>query len=436
VRTLLRHVAEKMRSTLWLLPALLTLAGAGLALALLRLDPAWPLPGLRFAAGPEAAHTVLATIAGSMIGVAGVTFSITIVTLAMASQQMGPRLLRGFVRDRVNQGVFGSFVATFVSALLVLEAIPATAGPQDLPHAAIAGVLLLATLSLAMLLYFIHHTAHSIQADSVVAVVASELQANIRRMYPERHRPGPGSGASRGPEPPRAPEDAVEVPATREGYVQAIHEGRMMQLARRDGLVLDVLRRPGDFVPEGAPILRAWPRSRVPRDFARRASRAASIGNKRTAEQDIEFSIDQLAEVAVRALSPGINDPYTAIRCVDRMGAALAELAQRRFPGAVREDEGGQARMVMRRPSFAGLVAAAFHTVRQAARHHPAVTIRMLEALEGVARRSPRREEVDASVRTHTRLIVAEARKGDLLPDDLADLLRRQRRVEAALRSR
>ena len=428
----MRHAYEALRSTMWLLPALMAAAGSGLALALLHAVPAipgWPA-WLRFAAGPQAAHTLLATIAGGMIGVAGVTFSITIVTLAMASQQMGPRLLRGFVRDRVNQLVFGSFVATFLYSLLVLQSISAEAEGDDLPHHAILGAVVLSTVALGMLLYFIHHTAHSIQADSVIALVTGELSQNIRRLFPER------IGEEGEPEPqdaPRPPQDAVVVRAKREGYVQALHEERILQLAKRHDLVFDMLRRPGDFVPVDAPLLRAWPKENVPPRFDRLAAKVAILGHKRTAEQDVEFSIDQLAEVAVRALSPGINDPFTAMRCVDRLGSALADLARRRFPSHVREDEDGHPRVIVRRPSFDGLMDAAFNAIRQNTRGAVGVTIRMLEALEVIAGEARGRPEVVDAVRAHAQRIVQEAKASGCSRDDLQDILQRERDVRRAL---
>ena len=437
MRTRLRHLQEQLRGSLWFVPSLLSLGAVALASGMLWLDGTLagkPLPNwLGFRAGPEAARALLTTLAGAMMGVVGVTFSITVVALTLASQQFGPRLLRNFLRDRGNQVVLGTFLATFIYSLLVLQVIERDMPEEAVPRISITGAMLLALSSLAVLIFFVHHVAHSIQADNIIAGVARELAANIDRMYPERIGEEPEEDEPASLLPPRFEEEAAAIHANESGYLQAADEDALVALAQGMDGILRVVPRPGDFVLEGAPVLLAWPAERVDDAFRERARALLIFGTTRTTEQDVEFSIDQLVEVAVRALSPGINDPFTAMRSVDRLGAALCQAAGRRFPSPYRKDEEGRLRVVAERPAFHGLVEASFNQIRQYGRSSSAVTIRLLETIEVVAGCAGRGASLRRPLRDQADRIHGAAQDAGHAPADLEDIERRYRNAVAAL---
>lgn len=389
MKTWLIRYWDSLRSNFWFVPTLMVAGSVLLSFATLWLDHR---PGtgritsaaLTYSRGPEGARALLSAVAGSMVTIASLTFSITIVTLQLASSQFGPRLLRSFVRDRGNQVVLGTFIATFTYCLLVLRAVNGTDEHEFVPHLSVIIALLLTLASLGVLIYFIHHTSHSIQAETVVNSVGNDLREAIDRLFPESL----GDDAAAAGRPPSAATlpagfDAGSrpVPATESDYLQNVDGERLLELAAAKDLVLRVEHRPGEFVVEGQDLVRVWPASRLNDELAEAIRAAFYFGSRRTLTQDTRFAVDQLVEVAVRALSPGINDPFTAVACLDRLGASLSRLAGRATPSSYRFDEGGQLRVVAEVSSMAGLVDAAFHQIRQAARTNAAVTLRLLETI-------------------------------------------------------
>lgn len=318
-----------------------------------------------------------------MITVAGVTFSATMVALSLASSQLGPRLLVSFMRDRGNQVVLGGFIATFLFCLLSLGETRAVEGP--VVSSAVTVALGMAVGSLLLLIYFIHHIASSMQADKVIATVAEDVRRCLCRIFPDSQSgDGSAAGDSESARPQSTAADAV-VEATATGYLQGIDEDGLLKLAGEEDVCLHVLRRPGHFVAASDPLVDASCGSLQP-DVARRIQRAFLIGGRRTAEQDPEYGINQLVEIALRALSSGINDPFTAITCVDQLAGALAEIAPRPERPPVRSDREGRVRLTLHPIDFAGVVDAALNQIRQSAATVPTVSIRLLEALFAVAR--------------------------------------------------
>jgi len=344
------------------------------------LNPAWT-----FTRGPEGSRALLATVAGSMLTIAGLCFSITIVALQQASTQFGPRLLYNFMRDRGNQVVLGTFIAAFTYCLLVLRTVNGTDDGRFVPHLSVTAGLLLALAGVGVLIYFVHHAAASLQAEHVIAAVGRDLDRAVERLYPDRLGDGPPEKVTvTGGLPPGVAADAAPVTAAASEYIRAVDGARLLRATVEHDLLLELIHRPGQFVFHGSPLLRAWPPDRVTDEVASALRGAFYLGSRRTLIQDIEFAIDQLVEVALRALSPGINDPFTAMACVDRLGAGLCELARRRFPSAFRYDDGGRLRVVAAGVTPAGVADAAFHQIRQAARTSTAVTLRMLDVLAAI----------------------------------------------------
>jgi uncharacterized membrane protein len=423
-----RHSWEVLTSSYWFVPSLMMLAGAGLALGLGAVDRALAARGARLfwveGVGPEGARLLLSTLAGSVITVASVGFSITMVTLTQASSQFGPRLLRTFMRDTGNQVVLGTWVGTFIYAILVLRTVQTGEGRVFVPHASVSAAVGLALACIMALVYFIHHVSFSLQAEQVVASVGRELDRVAARMFPGRLGRG-GERPAQEHGDPALPSgfdrDARAVAAPRSGYVQAVDDAILMEAAGGRDLLLRLAVRPGDFVIEGNPLLRVWPPAGATAEAAAVLRKAFLIGDHATPEQDVEFAIDQIEEIALRAVSPGFNDTFTAIHCLDWLGAGLARIAGEDLPSPYRYDARGALRVITPVSTFDGLTDAAFNQIRQIARDKAAVMIRLLEVITDLGPRL-RTEEQREALRRHARLTRDEAIAALTSAHDRADV--------------
>jgi uncharacterized membrane protein len=377
----LRQLWEHLHSSYWFVPGTMAIAAVGLAAACLELDRGlrenwWPKPGWMYSGGPAGARAVLSTVAGSIITVASTTFSITVTTLSLASNQFGPRLLRSFIRDTGNQIVLGTFTATFLFCLLILRTVRGLEDDKYVPHISVTVSVALAVLSVGVLIYFIHHVAESIQVSHLAQRVSTELNASVARLFPDLG--GPSAPRTAAP----SLTGAAVVNSTSEGYVQAIDTDTLLEFATANDLVISLRVRPGDYLFPGLEIARVLPAT-SPR-IQTGIGAALSVGRVRTTFQDAEFGFLQLTEIALRALSPSINDPFTAILCLDHLTAAMVRLAHRRLPDAVRCDRNGRARLIARPYNWQELTHAAFGQIAGPARTHPTVLHRLRTAVVSV----------------------------------------------------
>ncbi len=379
---------DRIHSSYWFLPALMLLLAAVLAFALIALDQRIENDSLQgmwwvYTGGEDGARQLLSTVAGSVMTVAGVTFSITIAVLSLTSSQFGPRLLRGFMRDTGNQMVLGTFLGTFLYCLLVLRTVRGVEEVRFVPHIAVTGGVVLAVASVCVLVFFIHHVSVSIQADQIIAAVAADLEEAIDRLFPESlGEAGSPPAATTMAEPWE--KEAVLVAATDNGYVQAVDGDALLGLAVEKDLRMRLRRRPGQFVTRGSALALIWPPDRADDNTLAQLNEAFSLGDQRTLTQDAEFAVDQLVEVAARALSPGINDPFTATRCLDRLGASLCHLAQRNIPSPLRCDERGTLRVITESVTYSAIADAAFNPIRHYGRDHPVVIKHLLDVIGDV----------------------------------------------------
>lgn len=385
MRAKLLKLQETLRSSLWFVPGLLVLGAIALAFGLISLDrrfepDALGLSFLAFGGGPDGARGVLSAIATSMVTVAGVTYSITMVTLTLAAQQYTPRVLRSFTADRANQVVLGTFVATFVYCLLVLRTIRADGFGEFVPHYSVTAAVLLALVSLVLLIYFIHHTALSLQPTSIVATVAAGTHAVLDRLFPE----------PLGEDIDQAVETvsldgvaATPVCAEQAGYLQSVDVEALLRAADREERVIRMERRIGDFVPGGALLATVIPELQA--DEAREQIRGCFItGRERTLREDPEFGVLQISDIALKALSPGINDPRTALTCIDYLGDLLRHLGSRRIPSAQRKGADGQLRVIALATDFERMVDLAFGQIRHYGRSDVEVLHGLLETIAGI----------------------------------------------------
>jgi uncharacterized membrane protein len=417
----------------------MTVAAIALSFVMVALDKAVDTQSLNgnilYGGGPDGARTLLSTIAGSMITVAGVSFSMTIAALALASSQFGPRLLRNFIRDVGNQIVLGTFVSAFVYCLLVLRTVRSVQENQFVPHISVTVGMLMAVAGLTVLIYFIHHISGSIQATNIIAGVGRDLDRAIARLFPREVGRGAWEvegGQSKVEEALKA-QDGEIVLARRSGYIQFIDLEALMEYGRDEDMIIGVACHPGNFVAREGEVATIWSQSRRDSHTLNRVSDAFAIGDRRTPEQDAEFSIDQLVEIAVRALSPGINDPFTAIACIDQLGAGLRRLAELEFPSPYRFDREGKLRLIAHPVTFEGIVDAAFNQIRQYGRSSAAVTIRLLETIAIVAEAAKTEERREYLLR-HAMMVERGSRDGMGEPEDWKDADQRYRGVVEALR--
>ena len=386
---------EALRTNLWLIPAIESLAAVAIFAVTLAIDraayrgaitlPSWVISGTS-----DAARQILTTLAAAIITVVGVVFSITIVTLTLASTQFGPRMLRNFIRDRGTQVTLGTFVATFFYAMLALIVIGPGSHGDFVPHLSITVALALTAIDLGVLIYFIHHTARSIQLPEVIASIARDLTNAIGE---EMGPAGNGTReAGQGPRDPAAngPSLAVleaqiersgrVVTAPASGYLRFVRHATLVRIAAEYDAVIRLHHRPGHFLVQGHPMATVWP-AEVSDKIARRLKRVHITGPLRTLTQDIAFGIDQLVEIAIRALSPAVNDTFTAMTCIDWLGDSLCTIAVQWHPALYHRDDGGQIRLITAPVSYERLVQRSFEKIRQAAGGMPAVMIRQLDAL-------------------------------------------------------
>lgn len=406
---------NRVRSSFWFVPGLMAIAAVVLALGGVALDE--PLTkwfsdqfGWEFMTSAEGATAVLGNIAGSMINIAGVVFSMTLVALSLASSQLGPRLLRNFMRDTSTQVVLGTFVATFVYCLLVLRTIRRAEEAAFVPHLSIGFGVVLAVASVGVLIYFIHHVSVSIQANEIAARIGRELLSKVDELYPAKGErisaEAPDEGFLETFE-----KDAKAIRSPRNGYLQLIDKSQLVLLATQGDFVVRLEQKPGNFVVSGCPLVSLSPGDKIDKELEARIQALFVMDDQRTTHQDLEFAVNQLVEMAVRALSPGINDPFTAIACVDHLGAALCRLAARDMPNPNYYDDNQKLRLFASERTFEEVLDSAFNQIRQYGISSAAVLIRLLETIAVILEFVHRPEDKAALLR-HADMVVRGAREG------------------------
>ncbi|HWX45441.1 MAG TPA: DUF2254 domain-containing protein [Solirubrobacteraceae bacterium] len=426
---------EALRTNLWLVPTGEIVLAVALFAGTHALDraayngslhlPSWVISGTA-----DAARQILTAIAAAVITVVTLVFSITIVTLTLASTQFGPRMLRNFIRDRVTQLTLGSFVATFVYAILALVSIGPGAHGEFVPHLSITVTMALVVADVAVLVVFIDHIAKSIQLPQVIASIAGDLSRAIdaERKLPavETLKAGPSLAEML----VRLDDDSGVVRAPSSGYLQYVSVSTLIDISSRSHAVIRLLHRPGHFVVEGEPLANVWPAAAAP-GVARALGGAHATGPHRTLTQDLSFAVDQLVEIAIRALSPAVNDTFTALACIDWLGDGLGKIAARWRPVTVHRDSAGHVRVITVTASFRRLVERAHDKIRQASRGMPAVMIRQLEGLTKVMAHTTSEQQRELLLEQAT-MILRSCEESVSEESDRADVRRHYDAVRAA----
>lgn len=389
-----------MTSSLWFVPLGMVFAAVTLAVLLITADLAigtdWIMENsLVFGVGASGARGMLSAIAGSMMTVASLTFSLTISTLATASSQYTSRLIRNFMRDRLNQFVLGYFVGLFAYCLVVLRTI--RSGDDEVafvPSLAVMGGLLLALVSIGVLIFFIHHIAESIQISVILRRVTAETMQAIDELFPTNvgeSATATNAGQSRTGAPIASHADIdgpwYAVPAQQFGYVQSVDAKGLLAIAAANDGVVHMSGDIGSFVTPGGAVCEISLPS-LPKDSLVSELRGAfNIGTVRTIQQDAAFGIRQIVDIALKALSPGINDTTTGVMCVEHLGVVLESLSARPIPDRLRAED-GHVRFIASGRSFEVLTGLCLNQIRQSASGNTAVMIALLRAIESAGKQT------------------------------------------------
>lgn len=388
----LRAFWDELRASYWFIPSVMAVMSVALSIATIRLDEGvgrelrW-VTGLVYVDSAEGAREVLSTVASSMITVAGVVFSLTMVVLSLTSQQYGPLVLSHFMRDRGNQFVLGVFIATFLYCLLVLRTVRGVEEDIFVPHISVLTGLGLAIASLAVLIYFIHHVSRSIQAPNIIARIRDELMKEIEDQFPTQVGIKNASSHPFGDRMEEAvfqrmAQEASVVNTHASGYLQRIDDKVLLQTARSSDLIVQLEVLPGQFLFQGQPLARILVSGSQAEAVDDAIQGAFILGDQRTQAQDIEFIVTQLSAIAVRSLSPSLNDPYTALMVIDHLADALCSVLHRPPPSVYRYDEDNRLRVITHRVTFETLFHTAFDQIRHYGHGDSKIDIRLLQVFK------------------------------------------------------
>lgn len=420
-----RSIGLFLRNSLWLLPAGMGIVAVVAAMLLvnirLELSENSRFYWLLYTKDPEHARELLSTLLSGMINMTALVVSITMVVLTLAAGQIGPRLIRQFMQDRVTQTVLGIFLADILFLLTVFRSINGDT-TDSVPHVAVSFGTLLTVCCFFILLFFVHRLARSIVYDNVIQTIVTDLRRSVAALKSEGTHDMPSD----------MPKSFTWVPLCRDGYVQTINVDDLVRAAAKAGAIVRLHVRPGHFVICKGQHVAVHPAEALTEDLAKSIRKSFTIGPERTGAGDIEFGIRQMVEVATRALSPGLNDVFTALAAIDNLSASLAYIFEHDLEKRVLSDESGAARVIRTTADHKGIVCAAFDQIRQSGANHPAVLIRLVEAIErliptvtSAELRTPLMDELD--------MILEAGKRGKLGSRDFQVLENRYRQVHKRL---
>ena len=404
---------EYVRGSLWVLPTLSVLIALAVGALLSSVSIGARSP-LAFQGTAGDARTLLFGITGTVITVIALLLGLTVVALQLSSTQFSPRLLRNFLRDRPNQVVLSAFVATFAYSAAGLYTVGVSGGSRtaSYPRLAVSGAIVLLFASLGLLVYFADHLVHSIQVDAIMEAV----QRNTVAVIENGLLPG-------GQETPAVPAWAAPVTSRHSGYVQAVHPARLLPYAARHGISVRLRPRVGEHVVAGTTLAWIWCPSPAdpapgPEDIVRLLDAGVRIGFERTLEQDAAFGIRQLVDVACKALSPAVNDPYTAVQAVDHLSVIFCSLARRPLGTHIAREGSGTVIVPARR--FPDYLAVMCGLIRRYGASEPTVANALLRLLGNCAAVAGDDPERRAAINEQAQIIIADAEREVAQPADLA----------------
>ncbi|MXQ11749.1 DUF2254 domain-containing protein [Microvirga makkahensis] len=428
----IRNIIVRLRGQLWLIPLAMSILALGLAWWLLTSGAAvlegwddakiWWL----YSGDASSARDLLSSLLSGLMTMTSLVVSVTFVILTLAANQLGPRLIATFMADRQIQMILGLFLGTILYVLVVLRTLDDTLGSEGVPHIAITVGSGLTVVCLMALLFYVHKIASAIIADNVVTRIASDLHNDIRSILPE------DAGETERALPELRVSRAGTVSLDRAGYVQVVDYHRLAEIACQEKVLLEVKVRAGHFLLMNGEHVVVHGERPMSHKAVEAVRDAFVVNSERTPAQDLEYGLRQLVEIALRALSPGINDPYTAVAVIDRLGAALEEIFQRSLQAAVWRDKDGNVRVIAQRSDVQSLTDMAFDAIRQAAGQLPTVLIRIADVLGQLApvlMSTSTRE----TVLGHLAKLAETAKEENLTPSDREAVLTRIEQARGAV---
>lgn len=421
-------------ATFWFLPVVILISSVYLSVGLVYLDSLISISNegwIRYflVNSSDSARSILSTISGAMIGVAGTVFSVTLVALTLASSQFGPRLIKNFMYVKLNQVVLGSYISTYLYCLLVLNSVRQSDDYSFIPSISILVAILAAIANIILLILFIHQIAISIQADKVIADISSFIFKQVETLVPEK------IGDEKENEDTIDPSVAISryrkhlsIKSPKNGYIEYIDSEALIEEATKHDALFKLNYRTGSYLVKGQEIGLLYLNTDMEEDPIDDFLNQFVIGKTKTSQQDLEYSIDQMVEIAVRALSPGVNDPFTAIACIDNLSATMSYLAQAKFPSKYRYDEAGILRIIANTFDFDGLLDASFNQIRQYSGGSPAVIIRLMEALTTINEFASMKSQIKALTK-HAEMVLRVGKETIKEKNDFDDLWERAVRI-------
>ncbi len=419
---------SEIKTSFWFIPSLLILSAVIAAWVMIFIDHQIDIEiegifSFMFTSSADSARSVLSIISGAMIGVAGTVFSITLVALTLASSNFGSRLIRNFMYEKINQIVLGAYISSFIYCLIVLNVIKETDTTVFIPSLSVLFAIILTIINIFLLVIFIHHIAVSIQSDKVVSDIAESLSHNVKVLFPEEM--GEDFEVEKEPTLPTEYYNfTYNVKSNKSGYLQYIDDNKIFDFANKNNLIVKLDCRPGDYLVQGVNIARVFSKDELEDSSLNIFKLAFITGKSRTPQQDAEFAIHQMVEIAARALSPGVNDPYTAIACIDNLTTTMCYLSKVKFPSPYRYNDNKELRLIASVLDFEGMLNAAFNQIRQFAKDSPSVVIRLMESLKVVYYYTDK-DEYKMAVKMHAEMILRLAEKTFIEKNDLIDLKQR-----------
>lgn len=430
------EMAYRVGPNLWLVPLLMSIGSVGLFAVTRWLDgtvaAGW-IPDALATSSTGDAFIVLSALLGAVATALALVFSTTVLTFSIASSQLGPRLIRRFMRDAVTQLTLGSFMATLIFLVMTLASVRSDR-TNGVSSFSVAVAVLLALGCFAGLVFYVHHVAATIQAPSVVASVVRDLRdvlaerddylTEVARCTDVDLVAATAAAAHT---------DGGAITALRSGYVELFDHARLLDAAERVDATIVLERRPGQFVVQGQTIAKVVPATAAA-EVCRTVDESVEIGDARTLRQDEEFAIAQVVEIALRALSPAVNDTYTGLTCIDWLGAAMVQIGRHPEPTGGWCSDDGTLRLVEPSLHFERELKASFDLIRQSGSDNPAVLIRLLDALSAMAPMV--HSERLPALRAHVELVHETAVAADFVRGDQDDVTERYDQALADIESR
>jgi uncharacterized membrane protein len=435
-----RYLWDRVKVSLWFVPTIMALGAILLSWLLGLLDERVPNlllnnSKLFLSGSADEMRSAMLNIAGTVLATAGVVFSLLTLPLSTVASQFGSRLLRIFLRDRTTQVVLGMFVATFTYCLTTALSIPNIQTQAGAPQITATFGLLLMVLTFASLIILIQHISTMLQAPNIVAAAGRDLldvvgMETTDEAGESQNLATPADMAIK----PLSESAAYPLQVHEMGYVQFVDPEIILTLAREKDLVIRMLRKPGQFVRLGEAAALVWPAASIDERLAKSLRRGVQIGSQRTPTQDVEYAINQLVEIAVRAMSPAINDPFTALTCLDYLADGLARYASSGESSPNFYDQDGRLRLIFEPADLDELLGAAFNMLRHASCDNASVLLAMLDAIEDISRETKSPEARQELLR-HVQLVQAESQAGALIEPDRLFVRSHCERLETILKT-